>query len=597
MMRICKSSWNKSTSFRMAIAFILFLILTQPSLAQFSDNFSEASVVSAVWEGDRDKYTITSDGRLQLTDTDGGTARLYTRIDRSESQEWAMDIELDFSPSASNRLEIFLVSDFELSTSSKGLLMNIGESGSDDAIQLFEIFEGQRTLLADGSDGLVSSGPVSMTIRATLSDHLLLVEVDQEGSQCFLSEIETSIDPELIDQEFFFGFISYYTSSRSDKFFWDNIYVGPQRFDLEPPQIEFVDASANEMIINFSEPINQNLTGGSLAINPQPSDLVLSASKSSILLQSNQGWSNTIVYELNISGIEDLSGNTIDTTVFLQIPLDANEGDLLINEILFNPFDDGADYVEIINVASGLIKLDNLIISNLDNSDSDPLANLPNLQPGELLVITDNRDDILLRYSVRNTEKIFEIDIPRFNNTSGNVSLLIDDQLIDSFDYDEDMHRRLIDDVEGISLERISANLPSNDRSNWTSALQKDGYGTPGRVNGNNGNSFEENFFELVNKVFSPNGDGDKDEVIINYQLDGNDYVASLRVYTDQGQLISIPVKNELLTSEGIFVWNGQRDDGTYAPIGIYILQLELFDLSGKTIQKKFSCGLGAFIN
>jgi len=100
---------------------------------------------------------------------------------------------------------------------------------------------------------------------------------------------------------------------------------------------------------------------------------------------------------------------------------------------------------------------------------------------------------------------------------------------------------------------------------------------------------------ELAHKVFSPNGDGDKDLAVVNYNLDKPDYFASINLYNDRGQQLSRLYASVPAATSGEWVWDGTID-GARAPIGIYILEINLFSLDGSTYQAKETVGLGEFL-
>jgi len=54
---------------------------------------------------------------------------------------------------------------------------------------------------------------------------------------------------------------------------------------------------------------------------------------------------------------------------------------------------------------------------------------------------------------------------------------------IDEVIYDEGMHYSLLSGYEGISLEKVRINGLSADRSQWHSASEVSGWGTPGAPN------------------------------------------------------------------------------------------------------------------
>ena len=58
-------------------------------------------------------------------------------------------------------------------------------------------------------------------------------------------------------------------------------------------------------------------------------------------------------------------------------------------------------------------------------------------------------------------------------------------------------------------------------------------------------------------------------------------YVANASVYTSYGRLVKQLVRNELVSSDDTFSWDGITDENTKAPIGIYIVRIDLFTPDG----------------
>jgi len=270
-------------------------------------------------------------------------------------------------------------------------------------------------------------------------------------------------------------------------------------------------------------------------------------------------------------------------------------GSLLINEILFNPRTGGTDYIELINVSDERLDLSEVIVSNSDNNQSVTLSNLPGIEAGQIVLLTADIDQVTQEYPNHDPLVMYQLDIPSMNNDDGNVTLTYRDDILDSYDYDEDHHNALLDDVDGVSLERLDL-TQSNDPSNWTSALRSSGYGTPGLPNSVAGEVGQLISIEVTQKIFSPNGDGDKDEATIDYTLDRGDYFTSLTVYNERGILMDRLLVSEPTLASGTWTWDG-RIDGSVAPPGIYIIEISLFALDGSTFRANQTVGLGDFLD
>ncbi|MFN6082186.1 MAG: gliding motility-associated C-terminal domain-containing protein, partial [Bacteroidota bacterium] len=165
----------------------------------------------------------------------------------------------------------------------------------------------------------------------------------------------------------------------------------------------------------------------------------------------------------------------------------------------------------------------------------------------------------------------------------------------DQLNYDDKMHFALLDDKNGVSLERIDYNRASNERTNWTSASAASGYGTPTRKNSqymqsNAGRSL----LSLSSEIFSPDGDGYQDLLNIYIKTPATGYTGTLSVYDNNGRLVKQLMRNDILGAENIISWDGINDNGEKANIGIYIIYLEVFDLKGNTTKEKITAVVGA---
>ena len=165
--------------------------------------------------------------------------------------------------------------------------------------------------------------------------------------------------------------------------------------------------------------------------------------------------------------------------------------------------------------------------------------------------------------------------------------LSINGKSIDELSYDQKWHFALLGDREGVALERINANSPTQDADNWTSASSDIGFGTP---TDQNSQKFSANSFKgsitVEPKLFSPNYDGRDDYAFIQYQLDHPGYIATVTIYDSYGHPVRTLVYNQTLSSQGQWRWDGLNDLSYPLGAGIYIVLVDLFDLKGR--RKKF---------
>jgi hypothetical protein len=183
--------------------------------------------------------------------------------------------------------------------------------------------------------------------------------------------------------------------------------------------------------------------------------------------------------------------------------------------------------------------------------------------------------------------------MPRLNDDKGSV-VVIDDQgnIIDHFQYAENLHSVFINDEEGVSLERIALDRPTNESQNWKSASSMAGFATPGYPNSNAiaELSLNEETIKIEPEVFIPLV-GQPEFAMIRYKFDKGGYVANVKIFDDQGHLIKRLASNEVLSTEGALRWDGDRDNGNPARIGSYMVWFEVFDNNGevKTLLKRIA--------
>lgn len=567
---------------------IFFLVFANvlSCMCQLTDSFDDKSL-GIQWIGDRDQYYINDDMMLQLQATGAGSASLYSSITLSEDMEWNMDIDLRFDPSSRNQLLIYLYRTALDDPSDDALYLLLGSNGNDDALELHQRTSGEDLLLASGSAGLLSQSPLASISVVIDSDGICSISLNGPTIGCVLEDILVPVQIPLTESSVYFGITCRYTATRSDKFLFDNIYVGLYVPDMEPPVLTDISYRFDTMTFYFNEPV---LASYELTIHPaiQYTDSLIDK-RAIYVMAPFEAEQN---YVLAWRNIHDLNENKLDTTVMYTIPQSPQPGDILINELLFNPISNGADYIELINVSSRALSMQGMMVGNRDKNVSFPIFSAE-IRPDEILVLTDNKENIIQNYPTHDRAQIYEQLIPSWNNDAGNAILTFRGITIDALDYNEDMHLALLDQVDGVSLERISVTRASADNQNWTSASAANQYGTPGLMNSASVSIPEgNNVFRIERTIFSPNDDGDGDELIVHYQLNSPGYIATVGIYADNGLLIRTLLQNASLSTQGTIVWDGTNDSGQKQAIGLYICYISLFTPDGQRHQEKFSFGL-----
>ena len=183
--------------------------------------------------------------------------------------------------------------------------------------------------------------------------------------------------------------------------------------------------------------------------------------------------------------------------------------------------------------------------------------------------------------------------LPSLSNSGMGIVLLnVVNKVIDEVNYDPRWHYEVIEETKGVSLERISKKVRNNS-FNWTSASSSSGFGTPGMENSQSREISKSGYsVSLESKTFSPNGDGYQDILILKYMMSSPNTTANVYVFNENGALIKQIANNETLSNTGIVTWDGEREIGGKANVGIYILLFEYFTSDGRVEKKKISCAL-----
>ena len=385
----------------------------------------------------------------------------------------------------------------------------------------------------------------------------------------------------------------------------DNSILGVLK-DAVAPEIVAANAiNDTTLLIEFNENISlSDFNSASFKVSPS---VVIEfdslQGKKTTVLRLNAPLAKRTIYTLTIDGISDCVGNSvINQSVTFGLPEYGVTGDLVINEVLFDPYSTAStDFVEIYNRSEKIIDLQGWFIADFDeNKDSldgfQLISNEPrSLLPNAFAVISKSNSDLIKHYTTIDEKTFIEItSMPSYPNGEGSVVLLNDSGLVvDRFNYSVDYQHIIIKNPEGISLERLDYERPSNDETNWHSAAESVGFATPGLENSQfkTSSDFSKDIV-LEPQTFSPDNDGFNDVLNINYAFDAPGNVANIEIMDTDGRPIKILSQNELLAISGTISWDGSSDNNLKARAGMYIVHFEIFNEKGENQRFKKVCAL-----
>lgn len=373
--------------------------------------------------------------------------------------------------------------------------------------------------------------------------------------------------------------------------------------DNTPPNITTAFSnSSTEIIVNFDDVLDGGIDFSSFfSVNPTINigAAILDVNRKGVVLFLEEPLSEGVVYEITaFAGIADCLGNitTNSASVFTGLAVRPGIGDLILNEILFNPFTGGVDFIELYNPSDKILNIQGIRLRNefiSSGTISTVIEEDYVLLPGSYVALTPNVAVLNSQYSITNPATVIKNNLPSLGNKEGNITILGPIlAILDSLHYNETWHNQLLSDRNGVSLERLRPENPTQDRGNWHSAASTVGHATPGAVNSQDRQSAaipSSDFFNLPEQTFSPDQDGFQDILELHYNTDKAGYVAQFYIFDAHGRLVSEHNRLELLAGQGSFTWDGSNSDNKKARIGIYVILIEIFTPDGDRMTEKHS--------
>jgi hypothetical protein len=360
--------------------------------------------------------------------------------------------------------------------------------------------------------------------------------------------------------------------------------------DTQAPSISLMVASApNYLQIWFDEGMDSSsLVNALYQFSPALTPNMIYANgtfTNTVILQFVENLAPSQIYTLTLQNAADCwinSQTLVGQFALTETPL---AGEIIVNEILQNPYNGGQDWIELYNNSNKIFNLKNLQLANFDN---DTIANFKTvngnfmLKPGGYAVLGKDSSFVKQNYPFHGVGTFVYAELPSYNNDSGSVYLFNENQtLLDLIKYSNEWQFPLLDDVDGVSLERLDPNGLSSDGMNWHSAAEAVKFGTPGLKNSQYLPVTVNGSFSLESDLFSPDMDGYLDVMQATYSMAQPSCLGTVTIYDERGRLIRTLFKNQLLGSSGSFSWNGVKDDQTKASIGVYVVVFEAFSLDG----------------
>ena len=472
---------------RKFLLFICFFLVQGYLWAQFTESFTDGDFTSnPTWTGDAGLFKVNSLFQLQLNGTTDATAALAVPITIVPEMEWSCWVKLSFAPSDNNLARIYLFSDQQdLKGSLNGYYIKLGETGSNDAIELVRQTGTASVVVCRGTNAFVAASFAIKVKVVRTSGGNWSVYADQAGG------INYTLQATGTDNTFASGSYSgvscKYTSSNSTKFYFDDFYAGPIIVDNTPPEIVSVSLQTpNKIAVAFSEPVgitsatninNYIANPGSVipeSVTSEPSDASI------VYLSFVQAFQPDILNTLNIGNVKDPAGNTMVPAQFPFSWHKAKTYDVLINEIMADPTPPvnlpEAEYVELYNRSAYPLDLKDWVLMLGSSRKIFPQATIPAF--GYAILSTTASKVLFTPFGQ-------VIDFSSFAVTNLNGTITLKDNygnVIHTVTYTESWFQGSSKKDGGWSLEQVDPLNPCGEAANWKVSTDENG-GTPGKMN------------------------------------------------------------------------------------------------------------------
>lgn len=473
-----------------APALIVSLLLAHFVFGQaaWEDHFEDGDLTaSPAWQGDLNDFTVNAQGRLQLQAAEAGASRIYGHYLASDTFDVDFFFQLGFEPSSSNRLRVYPALNNKDPEQGQGMVISVGETGSNDAVRAYAWDQNTGTLLGSGEDGTVAGAGIPVQVHLEYRSGSWQCALAYNGSGTLIPAWQADFQLPASDT-FYFVVECTYTSTRRDLFELDDIYAGPPVEDKSPPQIVQADMESPTLTtLTFNEALSGSslsldnftlLPGNSHPLTVEPDD------NFHILLTWAVPFISGQSYTLQIIHLEDLAGNFTEAVT---VPLRYIEyeipvyGDVVFNELMVDPTPSQglpeAEYIELYNGSSKTIDLGSLRIRR--GGTNYPLPSQP-FSPDTYVLLT-SASDAAEFYPISEVTPM--TSFPTLTNSGGRLELYFEEVLLHRLDYNTSWYRDGNKDDGGWSLALIDYDHRCGSAGEWIASTAQPG-GTPGQANG-----------------------------------------------------------------------------------------------------------------
>jgi hypothetical protein len=296
---------------------------------------------------------------------------------------------------------------------------------------------------------------------------------------------------------------------------------------------------------------------------------------------------------LNSAADEKKDNDTLISKLYLSYPVKS----VTINEFLYDPVNDNAEFIELFNNTSETINLtDWSVRDGSEEFKKNPLLiNNLEIEPQDYAVIAWDSVIFNTYPELVNNPKVFIKKCNLNLNSRGDDIVLSDPNgnVHDSLSYLPAWHSSNSDSTKGISLEKFSPELISSNKNSWSSCVDPE-EATPGRANSISRRIDSASFLKAYPNPFSPFSKGLDQNTLISFTLPFTEASVTINVFDTEGRKLALLADSAPVSLKGSVIWDGKNDYGYNLEVGPYILTLEATDReTGSKISGKILIVIG----
>lgn len=367
--------------------------------------------------------------------------------------------------------------------------------------------------------------------------------------------------------------------------------------DIDAPMIQSVFIiDSNSVIVNFTEEVNtDSLTVNDFIVDETLNPVAIDVFKNysdKIVLKFNALFLLNEVHTLQLNDVIDCSANRLlrDVKFKFGVGVPPSKGDIILNEIMFNPNDGCVDFVELYNKTNKILSLKNCSCcrrnSTTNQIEYNSKITTENLvvMPYGYLVLANTEEHFYQCYPKAEIDKTMYYQLPSMNDDEGGI-LILDEAatIIDELNYSDDQHSQLLNSTEGVSLERINTYASTSNYKNWSSASFSSGYATPTLKNSQAIEGIvDESMISINPTVFSPDNDGFDDHALIEIKTDNAGSWTSVFILDVRGNKVKQLLNADLIGTDDKIIWDGTDNANRVVQSGIYIISAAIINEYGE---------------